>query len=35
MPGPDPAHWLHRLTPAEWLEAATTELAHARAALER
>ncbi len=29
MPGPDPAHWLHRLTAAEWLAAAATELAHA------
>ncbi|HVU50541.1 MAG TPA: hypothetical protein VHL80_07625 [Polyangia bacterium] len=29
MPGPDPSHWLHRLTPAEWLAAADTELAHA------
>ena len=30
MPGPDPAHWLHRLTADEWLAAAATELAHAR-----
>jgi hypothetical protein len=29
MPGPDPSHWLHRLTPDEWLAAADTELAHA------
>ena len=35
MPGAVPSHWLHRLTPAEWLDAATTELEHARAALER
>ena len=28
MPGPDPSHWLHRLTPAEWLAAADTELEH-------
>src|SRR5450631_1061077 len=35
MPGSDPAHWLHRLTAAEWLAAAETELAHARAALAR
>ncbi|HVY40401.1 MAG TPA: hypothetical protein VHM31_20825 [Polyangia bacterium] len=35
MPGPDPAHWLHRLTAAEWLAAAATELAHAEAAAER
>jgi hypothetical protein len=33
--GADPPHWLYRLTPAEWLDAATTELEHARAALER
>jgi hypothetical protein len=26
MPGPDPTHWLHRLTPDEWLVAAGTEL---------
>ena len=25
MPGPDPAHWLHRLTAEEWLAAAATE----------
>ena len=35
MPGPDPAHWLHRLTAEEWLAAAATELAHAEAALAR
>jgi hypothetical protein len=35
MPGPDPGHWLHRLTASEWLAAADTELTHARAALER
>ncbi|HSZ84198.1 MAG TPA: hypothetical protein VLA14_18060, partial [Polyangia bacterium] len=29
MPGADPAHWLYRLTPAEWLDAAETELGHA------
>jgi hypothetical protein len=35
MPGPDPTHWLHRLTAAEWLAAADTEVAHAEAALAR
>ncbi|HXT97133.1 MAG TPA: hypothetical protein VN853_12595 [Polyangia bacterium] len=35
MPGPDPAHWLHRLTAEEWLAAAATELEHAEAALAR
>jgi HEPN domain-containing protein len=35
VPGPDPEHWLHRLTAAEWLAAAETELAHAEAALTR
>jgi hypothetical protein len=35
MPGPDPAHWLHRLTAKEWLAAAATELTHAEAALAR
>jgi hypothetical protein len=35
VPGRDPAHWLHRLAPAEWLDAAATELEQARAALER
>jgi len=35
MPGPDPAHWLHRLTAEEWLAAAATEIGHAEAALAR
>jgi len=35
MPGPDPAHWLHRLTAEEWLAAAATEIEHAEAALAR
>jgi hypothetical protein len=35
MPGPDPSHWLHRLTPAEWLAAADTELERAAEALAR
>ena len=35
MPGPDPGHWLHRLTATEWLAAAETELRHAEAALGR
>ena len=35
MPGPEPAHWLHRLTAQEWLAAAATELAHAEEALVR
>jgi hypothetical protein len=35
MPGPDPSHWLHRLTPAEWLAAAETELEHAAETLGR
>jgi hypothetical protein len=35
MPGPDPTHWLHRLTADEWLAAAATELSHAEAALAR
>jgi hypothetical protein len=35
MPGSDPAHWLYRLSAAEWLAAAETELAHAEAALQR
>ena len=35
MPGPDPAHWLHRLTAEEWLAAAATEIGHAEAALGR
>jgi len=33
MPGPDPTHWLHRLTAEEWLRAAEGELARARSAL--
>jgi len=35
MPGPDPSHWLHRLTAPEWLAAAEAELAHAAQALDR
>jgi hypothetical protein len=35
MPGPDPTHWLHRLTPDEWLAAADTELDHASETLQR
>jgi hypothetical protein len=35
MPGPDPAHWLHRLTAAEWLAAAENELAHGETAVTR
>ncbi|HEV3031717.1 MAG TPA: hypothetical protein VG319_08725 [Polyangia bacterium] len=35
MPGPDPSHWLHRLTPPEWLAAADTELERAAEALAR
>jgi hypothetical protein len=35
MPGPDPTHWLHRLTADEWLSAATNELALCEAALAR
>jgi len=35
MAGPDPGHWLHRLTAAEWLAAAETELGQAEAALAR
>jgi hypothetical protein len=35
VPGPDPSHWLHRLTPAEWLDAAETEVALALEALGR
>jgi len=31
----DPAHWLYRLSPPEWLAAAAHELDEARAALER
>jgi HEPN domain-containing protein len=33
MPGPDPDHWLHRLTAEEWLRAAEGELVRAEAAL--
>jgi hypothetical protein len=35
MPGPDPAHWLHRLTADEWLAAAVSELDHCEETLER
>jgi hypothetical protein len=35
MPDRDPSHWLHRLTPDEWLAAAATELEHAALALMR
>jgi HEPN domain-containing protein len=35
MPGPDPTHWLHRLTSEEWLSAAATELAHAETASDQ
>lgn len=35
MPGPDPSHWLDRLTPEEWIAAATTELEHAAETLAR
>jgi hypothetical protein len=35
VPGPDPSHWLHRLTPVEWLDAADTELVHAAETLAR
>jgi len=35
VPGPDPTHWLHRLTPAEWLAAAETELGQTAEALGR
>ncbi len=35
MPGPDPSHWLHRLSAAEWIAAADTELGHAGEALGR
>jgi len=30
MPGHDPKHWLHRLTPDEWLRAGMRELAIAK-----
>lgn len=32
MPEKDPAHWLFRLTPTEWLSAANNELAASRSA---
>jgi HEPN domain-containing protein len=35
MPGPDPTHWLLRLTSDEWLAAAHTELAHCEETLRR
>src|SRR6185295_12579127 len=35
MAGPDPSHWLDRLTPEEWLAAAATELEHASESLAR
>ena len=35
MPGPDPAHWLHRLTADEWLAAAATELGPRRGSARR
>ena len=35
MPGPDPSHWLHRLTADEWLAAADTELLHCEQTLGR
>ena len=35
MAGPDPTHWLHRLTTDEWLAAADAELAHCDQALRR
>jgi hypothetical protein len=35
MPGRDPAHWLHRLSAAEWLAAADNDLAQATLALKR
>ncbi len=35
MPGPDPVHWLHRLTSPEWLAAAAHELENAEAAVAR
>jgi hypothetical protein len=33
MPGPDPRHWLHRLTADEWLRAGMKELSIARASI--
>jgi HEPN domain-containing protein len=35
VPGPDPTHWLHRLTADEWLAAAATELTHCEETLAR
>jgi hypothetical protein len=35
MPDRDPSHWLHRLSPDEWLAAAATELDHCRDTLSR
>jgi hypothetical protein len=35
VPEKDPTHWLHRLSPPEWLAAAETELESAAAALAR
>ena len=35
MAGVDPTDWLRRLTPAEWLAAAATEIEHAAEALAR
>jgi len=35
MPGPDPSHWLHRLTAEEWLAAADSELRHCEETLRR
>lgn len=35
VPGPDPDHWLHRLTASEWIAAATGELERASAAFAR
>lgn len=35
MPGLDPSHWLHRLSPDEWLRAAMNELGACRQAFDR
>lgn len=35
MPAIDPTHWLYRLSPADWLAAAATELNAAEAAFTR
>jgi HEPN domain-containing protein len=35
MSGTDPSHWLHRLSPDEWLAAAHTELRHAEETMAR